>query len=64
MGRLDGKRALITGARKGIGRGIVLSLAGEGASVGGGAGNLAEGTFSTIVGGDAFTIEVDLGVEP
>ena len=34
MGRLDGKRALITGARKGIGRGIVLSLAGEGASVG------------------------------
>ena len=34
MGRLDGKRALITGARKGIGRGIVLALAGEGASVG------------------------------
>ena len=34
MGRLSGKRALITGARKGIGRGIALTLAGEGANVG------------------------------
>ncbi len=34
MGLLDSKRALITGARKGIGRGIALTLAGEGASVG------------------------------
>ena len=34
MGMLDGKRALITGARKGIGRGIALILAGEGAHVG------------------------------
>jgi NAD(P)-dependent dehydrogenase (short-subunit alcohol dehydrogenase family) len=34
MGMLDGKRALITGARKGIGRGIALTLAGEGAHVG------------------------------
>ena len=31
---LNGKRALITGARKGIGRGIALTLAGEGAHVG------------------------------
>lgn len=34
MGLLDGKRALITGARKGIGRGIALTLAKEGAHVG------------------------------
>ena len=34
MGLLDGKRALITGARKGIGRGIALTLAQEGAHVG------------------------------
>ena len=34
MGLLNGKRALITGARKGIGRGIALTLAGEGAHVG------------------------------
>ena len=34
MGLIDGKRALITGARKGIGRGIALTLAGEGAHVG------------------------------
>lgn len=34
MGLLDGKRALITGARKGIGRGIAITLAKEGANVG------------------------------
>ncbi len=34
MGLLDGKRALITGSRKGIGRGIALTLAKEGANVG------------------------------
>lgn len=34
MGLLDGKKALITGARKGIGRGIALTLAREGADVG------------------------------
>ncbi|MEX0761505.1 MAG: SDR family oxidoreductase [Dehalococcoidia bacterium] len=34
MGLLDGKKALITGARKGIGRGIAVTLAGEGADVG------------------------------
>ena len=34
MGLLDGKKALITGARKGIGRGITLTLANAGADVG------------------------------
>ncbi len=34
MGLLDGKKALITGGRKGIGRGIAVTLAQEGADVG------------------------------
>ena len=34
MGLLEGKRVLITGGRKGIGRGAALTLANEGASVG------------------------------
>ena len=34
MGLLDGKKVLITGARKGIGRGIAITLANEGADVG------------------------------
>ena len=34
MGLLDKKNVLITGSRKGIGRGIALKFASEGANVG------------------------------
>ena len=34
MGLIDGKKVLITGARKGIGRGIAITLANEGDDVG------------------------------
>ena len=33
MGKLEGKCALITGASKGIGRGIALAMAAEGADL-------------------------------
>ena len=33
MGLLEGKKVLITGARKGIGRGIAITLAKEGVNI-------------------------------
>ncbi|WP_328436796.1 SDR family oxidoreductase [Streptomyces sp. NBC_00444] len=67
MGTLSGKTALVTGASRGIGRGIARKLAQEGALVAvhyGGNEVAARGTLALIEeeGGRAFPVRAELGV--
>ena len=61
MGRLDGKVAVVTGAARGIGRGIAAKLAAEGATVAVTDVDLplAEATAADL-GGDAFAVSLDV----
>ena len=66
-GRLQGKRAVITGAGAGIGRGVAIKLAEEGASVGvlDINGDAAEEAAANIrsAGGNAVALQVDVRSE-
>src|ERR1700676_2916960 len=62
MGKLDGKIALVTGASKGIGAGIALSLAKEGAAVAGNYASDREGADRVVekikaAGGKAIAVQ-------
>lgn len=67
MGKLTGKTALVTGASRGIGRGIALRLATEGALVAVHYGQSDAAALQTIeqirtCGGKAFGVHAQLGV--
>ena len=66
MGKLEGKTALITGASRGIGRGIALELAREGAHVAVNYREHAAAAADTVLaierlGSQAFAIQADVG---
>jgi NAD(P)-dependent dehydrogenase (short-subunit alcohol dehydrogenase family) len=66
MGALDGKRALVTGAGLGIGQGIALELARQGAAVAVHYGHSERGARETVAeieraGQQAFVVQGDLG---
>jgi NAD(P)-dependent dehydrogenase (short-subunit alcohol dehydrogenase family) len=66
MGRLDGKRAVVTGASSGIGRAIALGFAAEGCRVAVGYRTNQVGARDTVslierAGGQAFAAQADVG---